>query len=660
MANYLIGIDLGTTNSTVAYVELRAGKAKSSQTGPPVIRHFPIPQLVAPGQVAARELLPSFLYLPGEHDLLPGRRPCRGIPKETTPLASLPAITGPAFLADSSPRPSPGSAIRALIARPHCCLGALRRMSRAISPVEASTRFLQHLVDAWNFTMAKDNPAARMQQQQVVLTVPASFDDTARTLTVEAAKKAGFENITLLEEPLAAFYCWLACGSAEDGERGRVGGTLTAGGPTAHPTPQLRPGDCCLVVDVGGGTSDFSLIQAVEHEGELTFVRQAVGDHLLLGGDNMDLALAKFVETRLPGAGKLDAAQYGVLTQACRQAKEVLLGQNPPATHTVTVVGRGRQVIGGTLHANLTPADVRDVIVNGFFPIVAADAEPKRGSRTGLHEMGLPYVSDPAISRHLADFLRKHLDEQRRVGGTPTAGGPSAHPTPPASRPAAILFNGGVFTPALLRNRVVEVLLHWYNRADHPWQPLELTNPSLDLAVAWGAAYFAWLKHTGGRRIGGGMARSYYVGIQETATAEQKDGQPLTVVCVVPQRLEEGQEIVLDKPELELALGQPVSFPLYTSTVRGFDRPGDVLQVAPSQLWQLPPLQTILRGGKRSGTKNVRVTLAARCTEIGTLELWCVAKEGSNRWRLEFNVRDIIQEPTEEEPSRQSSDRRLA
>ena len=611
MANYLIGIDLGTTNSAVAYVELRAGKAKSSQTGPPVIRHFPIPQLVAPGQVAARELLPSFLYLPGEHDLLPGATALPWDPERNYAVGEFARNHGARI---------PGRLITS--AKSWLCHTGVDRSAPLlpwsappdvprISPVEASTRFLQHLVDAWNFTMAKDNPAARMQQQQVVLTVPASFDDTARTLTVEAAKKAGFENITLLEEPLAAFYCWLACGSAEDGERGRVGGTLTAGGPTAHPTPQLRPGDCCLVVDVGGGTSDFSLIQAVEHEGELTFVRQAVGDHLLLGGDNMDLALAKFVETRLPGAGKLDAAQYGVLTQACRQAKEVLLGQNPPATHTVTVVGRGRQVIGGTLHANLTPADVRDVIVNGFFPIVAADAEPKRGSRTGLHEMGLPYVSDPAISRHLADFLRKHLDEQRRVGGTPTAGGPSAHPTPPASRPAAILFNGGVFTPALLRNRVVEVLLHWYNRADHPWQPLELTNPSLDLAVAWGAAYFAWLKHTGGRRIGGGMARSYYVGIQETATAEQKDGQPLTVVCVVPQRLEEGQEIVLDKPELELALGQPVSFPLYTSTVRGFDRPGDVLQVAPSQLWQLPPLQTILRGGKRSGTKNVRVTLAA-------------------------------------------------
>jgi uncharacterized protein YjeT (DUF2065 family) len=326
-------------------------------------------------------------------------------------------------------------------------------------------------------------------------------------------------------------------------------------------------------------------------------------------------------------------------------------------------VGRGRQVIGGTLHADLTPADVREVILDGFFPIVSADAVPQRGGRTGLHEMGLPYVSDPAISRHLADFLRKHLGEGREAGdeGREKNGvenndqGAASSLTP---RLAAVLFNGGVFTPALLRNRVVEVLLHWFNRAGHPWQPLVLTNPSLDLAVAWGAAYFAWLKHTGGRRIGGGMARSYYVGIQGEKPAEDEGSPSRTVLCVVPQHLEEGQEIALEKPELDLALGQPVSFPLYTSTVRASDKPGDLLNVSPSQLWQLPPLHTILRGGKRSGTKNVRVTLAARCTEIGTLELWCVAKEGNNRWRLEFNVRDIIQEPTDDErrPDNQVTD----
>ncbi|HZT82341.1 MAG TPA: Hsp70 family protein, partial [Gemmataceae bacterium] len=482
------------------------------------------------------------------------------------------------------------------------------------------------LVEAWNFVMAKDRPDDRLEKQAVVLTVPASFDDVARNLTVEAARKAGIEDLTLLEEPQAAFYCWLSAHSQAE-------------------AAALQPGALCLVVDVGGGTSDFSLIQAVEQQGELGFVRQAVGDHLLLGGDNMDLALAKFVETKLPQAGRLDAAQYGMLTQACRLAKEALLAPNPPAHFTVTVMGRGRQVIGGALHTPITPADVRRILFDGFFPEVPPDAEPARGSRAGLHEMGLPYVSDPAITRHLAAFLQRHPGGDR-----------------PAV-PSGILFNGGVFQPAALRDRLVEVMHRWYDQPGQPWQPLTLTNPSLDLAVAWGAAHYAWLRHTGGRRIGGGIARSYYVGVETggqrsgVRDQESEEQKKLAVVCVVPQRLEEGQEVVLEKPELELALGQPVLFPLFTSTVRGDDRPGDLLRVAPDQLLQLPPLHTVLRGGKRSGTRRVPVTLAARSTEIGTLELWCVAKDGQNRWRLEFNVRDLVKD---EGPARSASDGQAA
>ncbi len=465
----------------------------------------------------------------------------------------------------------------------------------------------------------------------------------ARTLTVEAARKAGIENLTLLEEPQAAFYCWLNTHSPQE-------------------AAQLKPGDHCLVVDVGGGTTDFSLIQASEEKGELTFLRQAVGDHLLLGGDNMDLALAKFIETKIPAAGKLDAAQYGMLTQACRAAKEVLLSPQPPDKFPVSVMGRGRAVIGGSLHAALTPDDVRRIILDGFFPESPRDAEPTRGARTGLHEMGLPYVNDPAITRHLASFLKRHLNADGK--------------TPP---PNAILFNGGVFTAQALRVRVVDVLHRWFDDPKLPspsgrgaggegWRPLVLTNPSLDLAVALGAAHFAWLKHSGGRRIGGGIARSYYVGIEtgrqgdkETrGQGEQKSSDEtvslspclpvsLSVLCVVPQHLEEGQEIALAKPELELALGLPVLFPLYSSTVRANDKAGDLLDVAPTQLLQMPPLHTVLRGGKRSGTKNVPVTLAARCTEIGTLELFCVAKDGDNRWRLEFNVRDVIKEKDDDD-----------
>jgi molecular chaperone DnaK (HSP70) len=633
MPRYLIGIDLGTTNSALAYVDLQQPKTGGGgrPPGQPLIRALPIPQLVAPGEVSNRQLLPSFLYLPGQHDLPPG-------------ATALPWNPNPGYAVGEFAR-NHGARVPgrlATSAKSWLCHAGVDRSAPLLpwsappdvprlSPVEVSTRFLRHLVDSWNHVMARDNPEHRLEKQPVVLTVPASFDDMARTLTVEAARKAGLEDLTLLEEPQAAFYCWLSTHSHKEAGR-------------------LKPGSYCLVVDVGGGTSDFSLIQAVEQQGELAFVRQAVGDHLLLGGDNMDLALAKFVETKLPAAGRLDAAQYGMLTQACRQAKEVLLAPSPPPSFAVTVMGRGRAVIGGALHTSLTGDEVRRVIFDGFFPQAARAAEPQRGARVGLHEMGLPYVSDPAITRHLAAFLKRHLH------GAPEAS---------AAAPDAILFNGGVFQPAPLQDRLLEVMRTWYGSAENPWQPLVLTNPSLDLAVAIGAAQYAWLKHTGGRRIGGGIARSYYIGVETSAEdrGSKEDGQAespgasgpaqssildprssILVVCVVPQHLEEGQEVALPRPELELALGQPVMFPLFTSTVRADDKPGDLLRVAPEQLLQLPPLHTILRGGKRSGTKQVPVTLAARSTEIGTLELWCVAREGSNRWRLEFNVRDIVKD----------------
>ncbi|MCI0376294.1 MAG: hsp70 family protein [Gemmataceae bacterium] len=682
---YLVGIDLGTTNSALAYIDLQEPKRGAA----PVVHPFRMPQLVAPGETAPRELLPSFLYLPGSHDLPAG---ATALPWDTSPTrergdasptrergdtAPLPHGRGsdapPKRGSDGAPKDVfavgefarnhgariPGRLVTS--AKSWLCHAGVDRSApllpwsappdvERLSPVEASMRYLRHMADAWNHVMAQGKPAHRLENLPVVLTVPASFDDMARTLTVEAARRAGLENATLLEEPQAAFYCWLATHSQQEANR-------------------LKADDQCLVIDVGGGTTDFSLIQAVEQEGELGFVRQAVGDHLLLGGDNMDLALAKFVETKLPAAGRLDAAQYGTLTQACRQAKETLLQPDPPASYSVTVMGRGRQVIGGLLHTSLAPDEVRKTLLDGFFPTTPFDAEPERGRRTGLHEMGLPYVADPAITKHLASFLRKHQhaapspptplpqgEGRPRTPSPPTplpqGEGRLPHPSPPTplppgqgvyAHPACVLFNGGVFQPAILRDRIIDVLASWFGTSQEKWSPLVLTNPSLDLAVALGAAYFAWLRHSGGKRIGGGIARSYYLGVQGDAQAEGKT----TLVCIVPQHLEEGQEIVLAKPEMELALGQPVLFPLYTSTIRGDDKAGDILQVAPTQLLQLPPLHTILRGGKRSGTRSVPVILSARCTEIGTLELHCVARDGNNRWRLEFNVRDIVKEPEE-------------
>jgi molecular chaperone DnaK (HSP70) len=594
MPRYLVGIDLGTTNIAVAFVDLRA-KVK----GGVKLHSFPITQLVGPGQVGEQPLLPSFLYLPGPHDLPAG---ATALPWDQAAID----VVG-RFARDHGAK-VPGRLVSS--AKSWLCHPGVDRTApllpwaappdvNRLSPLEVSARYLRHVVQAWNNAPGRE-PDDFLEKCPVTLTVPASFDDVARNLTADAARQAGLQHVTLLEEPQAAFYCWLGM----------------------HPKDEagvLTPGMRCAVIDVGGGTSDFSLIRAEEERGDVTFLRDAVGDHLLLGGDNMDLALAKAIEGKL--SGKLDAAQFGALVQACRAAKEALLVPKPPAEYAVTVVGKGRSVIAGSVSATVTPADVKAALFDGFFPKVPFDTEPVRTNRAGLQEMGLPYVSDPAVTKHLASFLRQQLPE--------------------GEAPDAILFNGGVFQPPPLRDRIIEVMTPWFSRKGKPWKPAVLTNPSLDLAVAWGAAYSAWLRHTGGQRIGGGIARSYYLGIEDPQAAGKQ-----AVVCVVPRRLQEGEEVSIPKPEFELALGEPVLFPLYSSTVRSDDKPGDVLRVSPAQLMQLPPLHTILRGGKRAGAKRVPVTLAAKSTEIGTLELSCVSRE-NNRWKLEFNVRDVVRDQPE-------------
>ncbi|MBP3959481.1 Hsp70 family protein [Gemmata sp. G18] len=602
MPRYLVGIDLGTTNVAVAFVD-----TASKAAGGPRLHTFHVPQVVAAGQVQEHDLLPSFLYIPGPHDLAPGAidLPWKKNPPDTAGL-----------FARNHGAKVPGRQISS--AKSWLCHPGVDRTAPLLpwagppdvprlSPLEVSAKYLKHIVEAWN-NAPNRKEADKLEEQTVVVTVPASFDDVARNLTAEAAKQAGLKHVTLLEEPQAAFYAWLGTHSPQE-----------AG--------MLRPGMRCLVVDVGGGTSDFSLIRAGEEKGELTFIRDAVGDHLLLGGDNMDLALAKAVEQKLPG-GRLDAAQFGSLVQACRGAKEALLTAPPPPSYPVTVMGKGRSVVGGTVSVNITPKDVAVALFDGFFPLTPFDAEPTHGIRTGLQEMGLPYVSDAAVSKHLAAFIRQHVPATEGVD--------------------AILFNGGVFQPEVLRERVIDVMRPWFDQTEKKWEPLVLTSPSLDLAVAWGAAYFAWLKHSGGRRIGGGIPRSYYVAVETDAPGRGVHAHSVPVLCVVPRRMQEGEEVHMPEPVLELALGEPVLFPLYTSTVRGDDKPGQVLRLPEESLMRLPPLHTILRGGKRAGAKRVPVTLAAKCTEIGTLELYCESKEG-NRWRLEFNVRDVLREPTKDD-----------
>ncbi|MBM3978887.1 MAG: molecular chaperone DnaK [Planctomycetes bacterium] len=602
MPRYLVGIDLGTTNIAVAYVD-----TASKAAGGPRLHTFKVPQVVAAGQVQEQDLLPSFLYLPGPHDLSPGAidLPWKKSPPDTAGL-----------FARNHGAKVPGRQVSS--AKSWLCHPGVDRTAPLLpwagppdvprlSPLEVSAKYLKHIVEAWNHAPNRKD-ADKLEEQTVVVTVPASFDDVARNLTAEAAKQAGLKNVTLLEEPQAAFYAWLGTHSPQE-----------AG--------MLKPGMRCLVVDVGGGTSDFSLIRAGEEKGELTFIRDAVGDHLLLGGDNMDLALAKTVEAKLPG-GRLEAAQFGSLVQACRGAKEALLTNPPPPSYPVTVMGKGRSVVGGTVSVNIAPEDVAKALFDGFFPHTAFDTDTAKGARTGLQEMGLPYVSDPAVSKHLAAFIRQHVPTNEGVD--------------------AILFNGGVFQPEVLRQRVIDVMRPWFDQKDKSWDPLVLTSPSLDLAVAWGAAYFAWLKHSGGRRIGGGIPRSYYVAVETDTPGRGIHAHSIPVLCVVPRRMQEGEEVHMPEPVLELALGEPVLFPLYTSTVRGDDKPGQVLRLPEESLMHLPPLHTILRGGKRAGAKRVPVTLAAKCTEIGTLELYCESKD-NNRWRLEFNVRDVLREPTDDD-----------
>jgi hypothetical protein len=627
MSRYLVGIDLGTTNIAVAYVD-----TASKPVGGPKLHTFHIPQVVAAGQVQELPLLPSFLYLPGPHDLPPGSI---DLPWKKNPTE----VVG--VFARNHGAKVPGRQVTS--AKSWLCHPGVDRTAPLLpwaappdvprlSPLEVSAKYLRHIVEAWNAVPGR-KPADYLEEQEVVVTVPASFDDVARNLTAEAAKQAGLKHVTLLEEPQAAFYAWLG---------------------THAPTEatKLKPGMRCLVVDVGGGTSDFSLIRVGEEKGEVTFIRDAVGDHLLLGGDNMDLALAKAVETKLPG-GRLDAAQFGSLVQACRAAKEALLASPPPPSFPVTVMGKGRSVVGGTVSVNITPEDVTKTLFEGFFPAVPFDAELTKGAHVGLQEMGLPYVADPAVTRHLASFVRQQLASGDREGGGNNQEQGTAAPRSPATVDA-ILFNGGVFQPEVLRQRILDVMRPWFDRPDARWDPLILTSPSLDLAVSWGAAYFAWLRHSGGKRIGGGIPRSYYVQVETETPGRGIHAHSIPVLCVVPRRLQEGEEVRIAEPVLELALGQPVLFPLYTSTVRGDDKPGQVLRLPAESLLQLPPLHTILRGGKRAGAKRVPVTLAAKCTEIGTLELYCESKEG-NRWRLEFNVRDVLREPTKEEQEAEES-----
>jgi len=599
-SRYIVGIDLGTTNCAVAYVDTRGRERPTAD-----VRAFEVPQLVAAGESAPRAMLPSFLYLPGPHELpagaarLPWREDSDRIVGEFARIQGA-RVPGHLVASAKSWLCHPGVDREAAILPWGAADGA-----RKVSPVEASADFLGQIRDAWDARFAVEDEGHRLARQEVILTVPASFDEAARELTVEAAKRAGIESPVLLEEPQAAFYCWIV--THQDGWQREV-----------------RAGELILVCDIGGGTTDFSLITVVETPTGPGFRRVAVGDHLMLGGDNVDLALAHRVEKKL-GAARLDPEQWSALRHACRVAKEKILAERPAGRWPVTIAGRGSKIIGGSLQSELTREEVLEIVLGGFFPITPAGEDPSRGAKAGLQEFGLPFVADPAIPRHLAAFLRRHKADPIGQGGQTAPGLPA--------RPDAILFNGGALTPTLLRDRVVEVVRSWFaGEGDGTYAPRVLSNASLDLAVAHGAAYYGVVRRGGGIRIGGGTARSFYVGFQ----AETADKPWL---CVVPRDAQEGDEIAIDRHDFDLLMGQPVAFPLASSSVRPHDAPGDLVGADPDSILGLPPLVGVMRVGRKARAERVPVRLAARVTEVGTVELWCQSRTDDRRWRLQIQLR---------------------
>jgi molecular chaperone DnaK (HSP70) len=605
-SRYVVGIDLGTTNSALAYVDTGAGEEAA-------LAQFAVPQVVQPGVVEEKPLLPSFLYLPGPNELPAGSLKLPWAPERDYAVGEFARNFGsqvPTRLVTSA---------KSWLCHP----GIDRRgpalpwkapeQSPRVSPLEATTYYLKHLCEAWNHVLAKDVAANRLEHQDIVLTVPASFDAVARELTVEAARAAGLEHITLLEEPQAAFYAWIHASH----ERWRK---------------QVDVGDVVLVCDVGGGTTDLTLIAVSEEEGQLALTRVAVGDHILLGGDNMDLALAHAAaQTFAQKGAKLDAGQMLMLWHSCRAAKETLFSNPKLAGTPVTVLGRGSKVIGGSLKGELTRLDVEKILEEGFFPDTPPDAEPRRQRAVGLQELGLPYAADPAVTKHLASFITRNAELLAQHA-------PSKRSKKKVSQPTAVLFNGGVFKAEPLRQRLVNVLNQWAHKAGAPAVRV-LEGTDLDMAVARGGAYYGLVRRGKGVRIRGGAARAYYIGVETSLPAVPGSPPPLKALCVVPFGMEEGTERDVPGQEFGLVVGEPAEFRFLGSTTRRADAVGTVVEDWEGQIEELSPLSTTLEAAGSEG-RTVPVHLHSKVTPVGTLELWCLSRDGKQRWKLEFNVRE--------------------
>lgn len=567
-AQYVIGIDLGTTNSALAFAELAEDSA---------VQAFAIPQILNPGEVRAEALLPSFLYLAGPNEFTAGLLPDRIVGefarKRGVENAGRLVASAKSWLSHSG------------VDRTDAILpvAAPEGVAR-VSPVEASAEYLRHLRSAWD----QAHPEAPLAEQEVMITVPASFDEVARELTLRAAEEAGLGTPTLLEEPQAAFYAWV--------------------GKHADWRERVAVGDRILVVDIGGGTTDFTMIAVTEESGALGLERVAVGEHILLGGDNIDLALARTVGARL---GRIDAGQLQQLWANCRVAKERLLSSDAETEVPVTILGRGTGLVGGALKAALTRADV-DQAMEGFFPMVELGDMPARQSKAAVQEIGLPYATDAAVTRHLAKFLQ--------------ANG--------LALPTHVLFNGGVLHARAVRDRVLEALRLWGANVR------ALEGEDLMQAVARGAAYYGLARHGRGVRIRGGIPRSYYIGIQSSVPAVPGFIPPVRAFTVAQFGMEEGSDIRIPGREFSLVIGQPAEFQIFSSATRKDDAPGTMIDDFTEELEELPPMEVHFPASG-SEQERVRVSFETVVTETGLLQLWCVAPDG-RRWKLEFNVRERV------------------
>ncbi|HSM77937.1 MAG TPA: Hsp70 family protein [Bryobacteraceae bacterium] len=554
-----IGIDLGTTNSALAFID----PVEAADADFPPIHVLDIPQHVAPGQVEPRRTLPSFLFL-GDQNYLGAYAREQGALVPTKSVHSAKSwLSNPEV--DRTAKILPWDA---------------QEGGRVLSPGEVSTQILEQIGAAWN----NAHPEHPLKDQEVVLTVPASFDEEARELTAAAARAAGIEKLTLIEEPAAAFYSWIA-------------------NHLSQSQKQLFDGQLVLVCDVGGGTSDFTLIRVNRSGDKVEFTRTAVGKHLLLGGDNLDLTLAWLVEAKL--GAQLSIRQRSALRRQCAAAKERLLADPNLKSVEITVLGAGSSLIGGTLKTEITREEALELALEGFLPLCGFDDKPKEEKKSLFRELGLPYVADPAITRHLAAFLASN----------------------DGAKPDAILFNGGFFIPEILRNRVAEVVESWIGR-----RPLIFQNQDLDLAVAVGAAYYSYVRSTGaGLIVRGGLPRAYFIGIGES-------DDKLKAVCLVPRGTEEGSTLEVDSQDLQLVANKPVSFRLYSSLSRTEDKLGEIVELAAGDAHLHAPLNAVIRFGKQ-GERLVPVKLGAKLTEVGTLEVWADSKVSEHRWRLQFELR---------------------